>query len=87
MMIIGTHEIFHLFTGWILGGWLQSISIDPALGGRTVLHNLARIQRPPHFPGPQPVIYNHRAFFTLIAGYIGSAAVGFAYIVSGRPMG
>lgn len=82
-MIIGTHELFHLFTGWILGGWLDSICIDPAIGGRTVLLNLARIERQHENPAlPQPFIYNARAITALVAGYFGSAAIGFVYIVS-----
>lgn len=80
MMVIGTHELFHLIVGYMLGGGLISICIDPSAGGRCELAGLTRIGT--YAPGMQPLVFYHRAFITLAAGYFGSAIIGFVYIVS-----
>ncbi|KAL7420691.1 hypothetical protein Q5752_004642 [Cryptotrichosporon argae] len=86
LLVVGTHELFHLVLGVLCGGQVVSVCIDPNDGGATHIMGLMR-HTPRVFNDPYAmpttygqVFWSSRALATLAAGYIGSSIVGFLYI-------
>lgn len=89
VFVIFTHEMFHVLTGVLCGGRLQAFVIDPNLGGYTgvsgLKRTLPRVPDPYTLPTPEQLFWSPSVVATLMAGPLGSAVVGFLYIVSSPP--
>ncbi|TXT09780.1 uncharacterized protein COLE_03714 [Cutaneotrichosporon oleaginosum] len=85
VFVIFTHEMFHVLAGVLCGGRLHAFVIDPNLGGYTGVSGLKRtVPRTPDpysLPTPEQLFWSPSVVVTLLAGPLGSAIIGFLYIV------
>lgn len=89
LLVVASHEFFHIVFGLLCGGSIVSVSVDPNAGGAT--HILGLMPDKGRLPQPYQgemsygqVNSTGRSLVTLTAGYIGSSIIGFFYVVSGR---